>query len=151
MRVVRLRIGIVLENDGGGPPPMGLPFRFFAGGPILPGDQWISWIHRQELVGLLQWILRKPAITGPVNCVAPGAVTMNEFCRSIGRVLGRPAWLPVPRLVLHLAFGELATVLTTGQRVEPAVALQGGYVFAYPSLEPALREIFGKPRRAAGF
>ncbi|HJU05017.1 MAG TPA: TIGR01777 family oxidoreductase, partial [Nitrospiraceae bacterium] len=141
IRVIRLRIGIVLGKDGGALPRMILPFRFLAGGPILPGDQWISWIHRQDLIGIIQWTLGNPQISGPVNGVAPGSVTMNEFSRTIGHVLGRPSWLPIPELVLRLALGDLATILTTGQRVEPAVALQGGYVFRYPTLEPALHEI----------
>lgn len=145
LRVVRLRIGMVLGNDGGALPRMLLPFRFFLGGPVLPGHQWVSWIHRQDLIGLVHWTLAHPTFSGPVNAVAPGAVTMREFCRTLGRVLGRPSWLPVPELALRLALGELATLLTTGQRVEPAIALRGGFVFQYASLEPALKGIFRAP------
>ena len=141
VRVVRLRIGIVLGKDGGALSRMALPYRFFLGGPISPGDQWISWIHHQDLIGLIQWILAGQTISGPVNAVAPGATTMRDFSRILGQVLDRPSWLLVPKFALYLALGELATVLTTGQHVQPTVALQGGYVFHYPSLEPALREI----------
>lgn len=145
MRVVRLRIGMVLGEDGGALPRMLLPFRFFLGGPVRPGHQWVSWIHRHDLVMLIHWALTNPMISGPVNAVAPGAVTMREFCRTLGQVLGCPSWLPVPEFALRLGLGELATLLTTGQRVEPTVALRGGFTFRYPDLEPALQAIFEKP------
>jgi len=145
LRVVRLRSGMVLGSDGGALPRMLMPFRFFLGGPVSPGDQWVSWIHRQDVIGLIHWVLKNPTVSGPVNGTAPGAVTMREFCRTLGRVMGRPSWLPVPEFALGLALGELATLLTTGQRVEPTVALRGGYVFRYPALEPALQAIFEEP------
>lgn len=140
-RVVLLRTGMVLEQDGGALPKMLLPFRLFAGGPIMPGTQWVSWIHRRDHIGLIQWGIETPTISGPLNAVAPGAVTMNQFCEILGGVLGRPSWLPVPGLVLHVAMGELGTLMTTGQRVNPTKALAGGYVFQYPMLEPALQAI----------
>jgi len=145
LRVVRLRIGLVLGEDGGALPRIVFPFRLFLGGPISPGSQWVSWIHRQDLIGLVQWALAHSTISGAVNGVAPGAVTMREFCRTLGRVLGRPSWLPVPELALRLMLGELSTLLTTGQRVEPSKALHEGFVFQYPSLEPALRGILKAP------
>ncbi|MEW6542182.1 MAG: TIGR01777 family oxidoreductase [Nitrospirota bacterium] len=144
LRVVRLRTGMVLGEDGGALPRMLLPFRLFLGGPVAPGTQWMSWIHRTDLVGLIQWILRDRTVAGAVNGVAPGAVTMIEFCRTLGRVLHRPSWLPVPRFVLTLAIGELATLLTTGPRVEPAAAVRGGYQFRYSTLEPALGDILSR-------
>jgi len=143
-RVVILRTGMVLEQDGGALPKMLLPFRLFAGGPIMPGTQWVSWIHRRDQIGLIQWLLATPNVSGPVNAVAPEAVTMNKFCEVLGRVLHRPSWLPLPGFVLHMAMGELGTLMTTGQRVHPAKALSGGYVFHYPTLEPALRAIVTK-------
>ena len=144
VRVVLLRTGMVLELDGGALLKMLLPFRFFAGGPIMPGTQWVSWIHRRDHIGLIQWILTTPHVSGPVNAVAPEAVTMKRFCQVLGRVLQRPSWLPVPRFALQAALGELGTLMTTGQRVNPAKALSGGYVFRYPTLEPALRAIMTK-------
>lgn len=143
-RVVLLRTGMVLEQDGGALPRMVLPFRLFTGGPILPGTQWVSWIHRRDHIGLIQWALETPGVSGPLNAVAPGAETMNRFCEILGRVLGRPSWLPVPRFALHVALGELGTLLTTGQRITPAKALGGGYVFQFPTLEPALRAILSR-------
>jgi uncharacterized protein (TIGR01777 family) len=144
VRVVMLRTGMVLEQDGGALPKMLLPFRLFAGGPIMPGTQWVSWIHRRDHIGLIQWVLATPSVSGPVNAVAAEAVTMNRFCEVLGRVLHRPSWLPVPGFALHVALGELGTLMTTGQRVNPAKALSGGYVFHYPTLEPALRAIVRK-------
>lgn len=144
VRVVMLRTGMVLEQDGGALPKMLLPFQFFAGGPIMPGTQWVSWIHRRDHIGLIQWLLATPSVSGPVNAVAPEAVTMNRFCEGLSRVLHRPSWLPVPGFALSLALGELGTLMTTGQRVNPAKALSGGYVFHYPTLEPALQAIVTK-------
>ena len=140
-RVVLLRTGMVLERDGGALPKMLLPFRLYLGGPIMPGTQWVSWIHRRDHVGLMEWALTTPTVSGPINLVAPEPERMQTFCESLGRVLRRPCWLPVPETVLSLALGELGTVMTTGQRVSPQKALEQGYVFQYPSLEPALRAI----------
>jgi uncharacterized protein (TIGR01777 family) len=144
VRVVLLRTGMVLGQDGGALPKMMVPFELFAGGPIMPGTQWVSWIHRRDHIGLIQWILMTPDISGPVNAVAPEAVPMNRFCEALGRILYRPSWLPVPGFALRVALGELGTLMTTGQRVNPAKALSGGYLFHYPTLEPALRAILSK-------
>ena len=147
-RVVLLRTGMVLEQDGGALPKMLVPFRLFAGGPVLPGTQWVSWIHRRDLIGLIQWAIATSTASGPVNAVAPEAVTMKTFCATVGKVLHRPSWLPVPGLALRLALGEMGTLMTTGQRVHPANALAGGYDFHYPMLEPALQAIMAKESRA---
>lgn len=151
MRVVILRTGMVLEQDGGPLPKMLLPFRLFAGGPIMPGGQWVSWIHRRDHVGLIQWILATPTVSGPVNAVAPEPVMMKTFCEVLGRVVHRPSWLPVPEFALNVLLGELGTLMTTGQRVIPAKALARGYTFHYPTLEPALRAILiGTTRQGTG-
>jgi uncharacterized protein (TIGR01777 family) len=143
-RVVLLRTGMVLEADGGALPKMLLPFRLYLGGPILPGTQWVSWIHRNDYIGLIQWALTTPDVSGPVNAVAPEPQRMQAFCATLGRVLHRPCWLPVPETVLSLGLGELGTVMTTGQRVSPQNALKNGYVFQYPALETALDAILRK-------
>ncbi|HSA85769.1 MAG TPA: TIGR01777 family oxidoreductase [Nitrospira sp.] len=145
-RVVLLRTGMVLEQDGGALPKMLVPFRLFAGGPIMPGSQWVSWIHRSDHIGLIQWALTTATVSGPLNAVAPEPVTMKTFCEVLGRVIHRPSWLPVPRFALNLLLGELGTLMTTGQRVIPAKATAGGYLFQYPTLESALRAIVNKPR-----
>jgi uncharacterized protein (TIGR01777 family) len=132
---------MVLEKDGGALAKMLLPFRAFVGGPIMPGTQWVSWIHRADLIGLIEWSLTNEAVSGPINAVAPAPVIMKEFCDTLGKVLNRPSRLPVPEFALRLAFGELASILTTGQRVLPKAALEGGYEFRFPRLESALQSI----------
>jgi uncharacterized protein len=141
VRVVLLRTGMVLETDGGALAKMLLPFRIFAGGPILPGTQWVSWIHRRDHIGLIMWSLTTPTVSGPVNAVAPEPVTMRTFCQVLGHVLRRPSWLPVPEFALQLLLGELGSLMTTGQRVSPSKANSGGYRFQYPTLESALQAI----------
>ena len=144
VRVVPLRIGMVLGPNGGALAKMLPPFQYFLGGPIMPGSQWVSWIHRRDLIGLIQCLLVTPQVSGPVNAVAPEAVTMAQFCTVLGQVLHRPSWFPVPSFMLHVALGELATLMTTGQRIVPKKALPTGYVFQYPRLDSALRDILMK-------
>mgnify|MGYP001237898054 FL=1 len=144
-RVVLLRTGMVLEADGGALGKMLLPFRLFAGGPIMPGTQWVSWIHRSDHIGLIQWALTTTAVCGPINAVAPEPVRMNTFCDVLGQAMHRPSWLPVPGIALNILLGELGTLMTTGQRVIPKKAMAGGYVFRYPTLESALRAVLKKP------
>jgi uncharacterized protein (TIGR01777 family) len=143
-RVVLLRTGMVLERDGGALPKMLLPFRLYLGGPIMPGTQWVSWIHRRDHLGLIEWALTTPTVSGPLNAVAPEPERMQAFCAALGRVLHRPSLIPVPETVLSYALGELGTVMTTGQRITPQKALAGGYAFQYPALEAGLRNILTK-------
>lgn len=145
VRVVCMRTGMVLEKDGGALPRMALPFRLFAGGPVMPGTQWVSWIHRDDLVGLIEWAITTATVSGPVNAVAPVPVTMVDFCKTLGKVLRRPCWFPVPEFLLKAALGELGSLMTTGQRVMPVKALKAGYVFQYPTLEKAFRVVFEEP------
>ncbi len=144
-RVVILRTGMVLEQDGGALPKMLLPFRIFAGGPIMPGTQWVSWIHRSDHIGLIQWALSTATVSGPINAVAPEPVRMNKFCDVLGQAMHRPSWLPVPGIALNILLGELGTLMTTGQRVIPKKAMAGGYTFRYPTIESALRAVLKKP------
>jgi uncharacterized protein (TIGR01777 family) len=141
-RVVLLRTGMVLEEDGGALAKMVLPFKLYAGGPIMPGTQWVSWIHRRDHIGLIQWALTNNGISGPLNAVAPEAVTMRDFCLRLGRALHRPSWFPVPEFLLKLALGELGSLMTTGQRVTPRKSLEAGYTFHYATLDSALQAIF---------
>jgi uncharacterized protein (TIGR01777 family) len=143
-RVVLLRTGIALERDGGALPLMALPFRLFVGGPLGSGRQYLSWIHRDDWVAMVRWALTTTSVSGPLNVTAPNPVTNAEFSRTIARVLGRPSLLPVPALALRVAVGEMASELVTGQRVLPEKARAGGFVFAYPELEGALRGIYGR-------
>ena len=138
IRVVRLRLGVVLAPGGGALAKMVPPFRAFLGGPLGSGRQWMSWIHRDDVIGLIEWSLTHPDCVGAVNATAPGPVTMREFCRALGRALRRPSWAPVPAPVLRLLLGEMAEMLLTGQRVMPQVAQRSGYAFRYPDLSAAL-------------
>jgi len=138
VRVVRLRIGIVLGPDGGALAKMVPPFRACVGGPLGSGRQWMSWIHRADVIGLIGWALTEPRARGAVNATAPASATMQAFCRELGRALHRPSWAPVPAALLRLLLGEMAQMLLTGQRVLPAVPLHLGYAFRYPELAPAL-------------
>jgi len=142
VRVILLRIGMVLGQTGGALSRMALPFRLFLGGPISPGTQKVSWIHQKDLSELMNWLLHKSDIFGPVNAVAPESVTMKEFCKTFGHVLDRPSWIPVPEFVLNLTLGEMATLMTTGQEVRPLVAEQKGFNFSYPKLDSALQSLF---------
>jgi len=139
LRVVRLRFGLVLGRDGGALARMLPPFRAFVGGALGSGAQWMSWIHRDDVVGLVLEALAKEAYRGPVNATAPHPVTNAEFTRVLGRILARPTLVRVPAAVLRLALGETADMLLTGQRVLPAVAERLGYRWRYADLVPALR------------
>ena len=144
MRVVLLRTGIALDAAGGALPLMALPFRLFVGGPVGSGRQYFSWIHRDDWVAMVTWALIAKSIVGPLNVTSPNPVTNAEFSRTLARVLERPALLPVPAVVLRVAVGEMAGELVTGQRVLPAKAEAGGFVFRYPTIDSALREIYGR-------
>ena len=144
IRTVCLRISMVLGKDGGALQKMLLPFKLFLGGPVGQGTQPVSWIHVEDLGRLIAAILRQPSFNGAINAASPHPVTMKEFCRQLGRALGRPSWLPVPAWALQLGLGELSTLLTRGQLVNPFRARQLGFAFTYPDLESALSAILGK-------
>ena len=139
VRVIRLRTGVVLGKGGGALAKMVPPFKFFVGGPLGSGRQWMSWIHIEDEVGLILFLMEKPDARGAVNATAPNPVTMKDFCKTLGSVLRRPSWAPVPAFALRLMLGEMAEMLLTGQRVLPEVALSLGYKFRYPTLSEALR------------
>ncbi len=141
VRRVILRTGLVLERDGGALARLLLPFRLFVGGPLGDGRQGWSWIHRADWVEAVKFLMECPDARGPYNLTAPQPVSNAEFSRVLGRVLGRPSWLPVPAFALRLAFGEGAAFLLTGQFVLPRRLLEAGFVFRYPDLESALRAI----------
>jgi uncharacterized protein (TIGR01777 family) len=142
-RVVLLRTGLVLDSSGGALPQMALPFKLMAGGPVGSGTQYLSWIHVDDWVEMVAWALRTAAVTGPLNATAPEPVTNREFAKTLGRVLGRPAFMPAPGFALKLLLGEMAdALLLTGQRVLPRKAQALGFTFRYPRLEEALRAIY---------
>jgi uncharacterized protein len=143
MRVALVRTGVVLDRAGGALAKMLPAFRLGLGGPIAGGRQYVSWIHLQDIVGMLLAAVEDERWSGAINATAPAPVTSREFAKLLGRALGRPALLPVPSLALRALYGEMAEILTTGARVLPAKALVLGYEFAHPRLEPALRATLG--------
>lgn len=142
-RVVLLRTGIVLEREGGALPQMMRPFRFFVGGPLAGGRQYMSWIHRHDWTEMVRWIVETPQVAGPVNLTAPHPVTNREFARALGRALHRPSLAPAPGFALKAILGEMAESLFASQRAVPARALAAGYHFRYPEIDIAFRGIFG--------
>jgi uncharacterized protein (TIGR01777 family) len=142
VRVVHPRIGIVLGRAGGALVKMAAPFRWFVGGPIGSGAQWVSWVHVHDVVRALIFAMDGDALEGPVNVVGPEPVTMGDLARSLGHALRRPSFLRVPPFALRLALGEgLAQVLLTGQRAAPHKLLGAGFKFDFPRLEQALADL----------
>ncbi|MEA5507699.1 TIGR01777 family oxidoreductase [Halotia wernerae UHCC 0503] len=140
VRLVILRFGIVL-GLGGALGKMIMPFKLFAGGPIGSGRQWFSWIHIDDLVNLILQALTKPEIEGVYNATAPNPVHMADLCQTLGQVMHRPSWLPVPAFALEALLGEGAMVVLEGQQVLPKHTLESGFEYQYPNLQPALRQI----------
>jgi len=139
VRVVQVRTGVVLDRGGGALAKMLPPFRLGVGGPVAGGCQYVSWIHRQDVVEMMLAALEDERWSGPVNATAPDPVPNHDFSKALGRVLKRPALLPVPAFALRALYGEMAEIVTTGARVLPAKALVLGYEFSHPRLEEALR------------
>jgi len=140
-RLVILRFGIVLGQEGGALAKMLTPFKLFAGGPLGTGRQWLSWIHRMDLVNLILQSLQDTNFTGALNATAPQPVRMEEFCATLGEALHRPSWLPVPGFALEVLLGEGAKVVLEGQQVLPQRTQTLGFVYQYPALKPALASI----------
>ncbi|WP_054939261.1 TIGR01777 family oxidoreductase [Paenibacillus ihuae] len=141
VRLIKLRTGVVLGNEGGAFPKMKLPYSLGFGGRIGSGKQWLSWIHLEDIARLIDFCIRTPEITGPVNATAPNPVTNGQFGKMIGKVYHRPHWFPVPAVILKAAVGELSEILLEGQRVLPAKAVNHGFTFTYPTLQPALEQL----------
>ena len=143
VRTAIIRTGIVLDKKEGALALQKLPFQFFVGGPILPGTQWVSWIHRDDEVGIILFALENEGAHGPINATGPVPQTSRDFSASLGKAMGRPSWIPVPGFALKIVVGEFSAGLTTGQRVIPKKAQELGYQFKYQTSEAALHQIFG--------
>jgi uncharacterized protein (TIGR01777 family) len=140
VRVVRMRIGAVLAREGGPLVRMAAPVRAFVGGALGDGQQWVSWIHIDDVVAMMLWALGNSAVGGALNAVAPNPVRQGDLVRGIGKVLGRPVWLDAPALVLKTALGTMATeALLGGQRVRAGVAVELGFEFSHSDLAAALQ------------
>lgn len=145
IRVVHLRLGIVLSAQDGALAKMLLPFKLGMGGTLGSGNQYMSWIVLDDVIGVIAHALSTTSVQGPVNVTAPAPVTNREFTATLGRVLHRPTLLPTPAFALRLALGEMADgLLLSGARVEPRRLLASHYQFRYPELEGGLRHLLGK-------
>lgn len=143
LRVVCMRTGVVLDARGGALAKMLPPFRLGVGGPVAGGCQYVSWIHLDDLAAMIVTAIEQGSWSGPMNATAPEPVTNRELSHALGRVLHRPAALPAPGAALRLLYGEMAEIVTTGQRVLPAKALVLGYDFRHPRLDEALQAVLG--------
>lgn len=141
-RLVILRTGIVI-GQGGAVAKMLLPFQLFAGGPLGSGNQWFSWIQIDDLVSLILQALRQPSLEGVLNATAPQPVKMAELAQTLGAVLNRPSWLPVPAFALEALLGDAAKVVLEGQQVLPKKTQAAGFDFQYSAIQPALQDLLG--------
>ncbi len=142
VRLAIVRTGHVLDPRGGFLGPQLTPFKLGVGGPLAGGDQYVSWIHVEDEVGILLWALDNDKVSGVVNATAPHPVTNKVFSKALGKALGRPAVVPVPGLTVDLMYGkEFGKVLRGGQRVMPRRALDLGYQFRHPDLDEALGDL----------
>jgi uncharacterized protein (TIGR01777 family) len=141
VRVAIVRVGVVLDKSGGALAKMLTPFKLGAGGPVGSGKQWMSWIHNDDMVGIFLLALDHADARGPINGTAPNPITNKEFGKALGRALHRPSFMPTPAFALRLMMGEVADVVTKGQRVLPRRAQALGYLFQYPQIDAALANI----------
>jgi len=143
VRTVVVRTGVVLSTEDGALPRLLLPFRLFVGGPMGSGKQWTSWIHIQDEVRALCFLIEAEEARGAFNLTAPNPVTNGELARLIGETMGRPSFIPVPAFAMRLAFGEVADVVLKGQRAVPDRLLDLGFQFDYPEAGAALKNLLG--------
>ena len=144
VRRVTIRTGVVLSIEGGAFARLLLPFKLFAGGPLGSGKQYLSWIHMADQVGAIRFLIENPVAQGVYNLTAPQPVTNAVLARTIGQVMGRPSFIPVPAFVFRMLFGEVATVVVDGQRVLPNRLQQLGYNFQFKQIEEAVCNLLGK-------
>jgi uncharacterized protein (TIGR01777 family) len=142
VRLAVVRVGVVLDPNGGALAKLLTPFKLFAGGPVAGGRQWMSWAHHDDMTGLFLFALDNPEARGPLNGTAPNPVTNRDFATALGHALNRPSFFPTPGFVLRVMLGEAAHIVVTGQRVVPRRPLALGHAFKYPTVEAALGQIF---------
>jgi len=140
IRTVLTRFGVILGDDGA-LPLMELPVKLYVGGKVADGEQWMSWVHIDDVTGLIQHAIEHSGLTGPVNVVSPYPKRNKDFMRTIARVWKRPYWLTAPESIVRIATGEMGDMVLKGQCVKPVKALQHDYSFAFPILEKALADL----------
>ena len=148
VRRVIIRMGVVLDPQGGAWPKMMMPFRFFVGGPVGTGNQWMSWIHYLDTVDAIRFLIENEAARGPFNLTAPEPVRNREFAKALGNRLRRPSLIPAPTFVLERIYGEMSMVVLEGQRVIPKRLQEFGYSFKFPDLDAVLLSLVKEAYRA---
>lgn len=141
IRCVFMRFGVVLVREGGALPLMVLPYKLFVGGRVGTGKQWVSWVHVLDVVRAIIFVIESQRVRGPVNITAPSPVTMDEFGRTIGEVIHRPHWLPVPDFAMKVVLGQKSALVLKGQKVIPEVLINLGFEFTFPTLKSALEDL----------
>ncbi|MDA0163553.1 TIGR01777 family oxidoreductase [Solirubrobacter ginsenosidimutans] len=144
LRVVKVRTGVVLDKSGGALSKMLLPFKLGGGGPVAGGRQYMPWIHVDDVVGIYVRAIDDPAWRGAVNATAPEPVTNKAFSKALGHALHRPAVAPIPGAAIRLLYGDMAEIVTKGQRVVPKRTLELGYTYQHPALDEALNAAVGQ-------
>jgi uncharacterized protein (TIGR01777 family) len=144
IRVALMRTGVVLSEGGGALEKMLPPFKLGVGGPVAGGGQYVPWVHVDDVVGAMLFALETDAANGPLNLAAPEPATNRELSKALGRVLRRPAFMPVPGLAVKVLYGDMASIVTTGVRMVPRQLEELGYEFRRPELEDALRAATGR-------
>src|SRR5262245_13606922 len=146
VRVAIVRVGVVLDRAGGALAQMLTPFKMFVGGPVGSGKQYVSWIHHEDLTGILLLALDRAEAAGPINGTAPNPLTNRQFSKALGRALHRPSFMRTPKFMLRIMLGQVASVVTTGQRVLPARARALSYEFKFPDIDAALADVLAPPQ-----
>ncbi len=141
MRYVGIRTGIVLANDGGALSKMILPYKLFIGGPIGSAKQWMSWIHIEDLINIYIEALENPELSGAINAASPNPVRMNEFSKTLGKILKRPAFFKVPSFIMKALLGEASSIILEGQKVLPLKLKTGNFHFRFSNLENAVNDL----------
>ncbi|WP_088312032.1 TIGR01777 family oxidoreductase [Bacillus cereus] len=141
IRTIYARFGVILGPDGGALPKMLLPYQFYIGGTVGSGKQWLSWIHIDDVASMIDFIIHKEEIDGPLNITAPDPIRMKEFGETIATIMKKPHWLPIPSFMLHALLGEMSILVLEGQRVLPSKAIEHGYLYTFPTIDHALQNI----------